>query len=195
MRTVRIVGAVLLFLVAFAGTSFAAQAAVPDSQSILDLVKPVWDAVVHGQWWLAAAGGVVMLCALARKYMPASWKEGTKGDIIGTVMAFVMAAAAMIATWAATPGAVMTTGVMITALKVGMLAVGGYNIIHKLAGWIGESVWFQQHAPAWLQGVLKMAAAMFGSDALAKATAAGDAAVAAQPPTGMAGDAGVKEIP
>jgi hypothetical protein len=83
---------------------------------------------------------------------------------------------------------------MLTALKVGFIAVGGYTVIHKVAGWLAASPWIQQHVPPWVTGSLMFLAALFGSDALKKAEAAGDAAVAAKPPTGLAGSDGVKEV-
>lgn len=180
----------LIFLGAFTGTALAAQAAAPDGGSLLDLTRPLFDAVVHGQWWAAAAAAVVMSCALARKYMPASWTSGIKGDIVGTATAFVMAFAAAIGTWAIAPGAVMTFAVITTALKVGVAAIGGYNILHKLATWAVAS----GKLPAWALPIVSLLASMIGSNAVAKAQAAGDKAVAADPPKGMAGGDKVIEV-
>lgn len=183
---------ILGLLAAFTGTAFAAQAADPSGGgSILDLAKPVFDAVVHGQWWAAAAAGVILMCALARKYMPASWTSGIKGDIIGTAMAFVMAFAGAIFTTLAGPGAAaMSMAVALTALKVGIAAIGGYNVIHKLASWAVAS----GKLPAWALPMVKLITKMIGSNAVKKAEAAGDKAVAKDPPEGMAGDETIVEI-
>jgi hypothetical protein len=181
---------ILIFLGVFTGTALAATAATPDSGSLLDLAKPVFEAVMHGQWWAAAALAVVLLCALAKKYMPDSWTAGIKGDIIGTAMAFVMAFAGAIATWALAPGAIMTMAVVLTAMKIGFAAVGGYTVIHKVVGWLAG--WSK--LPAWLAPILKLLAGLVGSNAVAKAEAAGDAAVAEHPSTGLAGDTKIVEV-
>lgn len=182
---------VLSLLAFFTGTAFAASAAAPDQQSLLDLAKPVFDAVVHGQWWVAAAAAVVLLCALARKHMPAKYTEGVKGDIIGTGLVFVMAFAGAIFTTLVGPGAAaMSAAVALTALKVAVAAIGGYNILHKLASWAVAS----GKLPAWALPIVKILTSMIGSDAVAKAEAAGDKAVAADPPRGMTGDSKIVEV-
>ncbi len=66
-----------------------------------------------------------------------------------------------------------------------------YTLVHKLAGWLAG--W--DKLPSWATSILKMVAMLVGSDAVAKAQAAGDAAVAADPATGMAGDDKVIEVP
>ncbi len=180
---------ILAFLAAFTGTALAADA-VPQDASLFDLAKPIFDAVMHSQWWAAAAMAVILACAAARKYMPASWKDGTKGDIIGTSMAFVMAFAGAIATWAVAPGAVMGVGVVATAAKIGFVAVGGYTLIHKVASWL--VAWGK--LPPWAVSILSMVTMLVGSNAVKKAEAAGDAAVAANPPTGMVGDDTIVEV-
>lgn len=183
---------VLFLLAAFTGTALAASAADPSGGgSISDLIKPVFDAVVHGQWWVAAAAAVVLLCALARKHMPAKYTEGVKGDIIGTGLVFVMAFAGAVGTTLAGPGAVaMSAAVALTALKVGVAAIGGYNILHKLASWAVAS----GKLPAWALPIVKLLTSVIGSNAIGKAEAAGDKAVAADPPRGMTGDSKIVEV-
>jgi hypothetical protein len=175
-------------LMFFSAAAFASDAVAPADASGVELAKMIFDAVMHSQWWAAAALGVIGLCGIARKYLPASWKEGTKGDIVGTALAFVLAFAGAIFTWAVAPGAVFTTGVLATAAKVGLGAIGGYTILHKVLGWLAG--W--KALPAWLTPILALVAKLIGSDAVAqqveaKATAAGDAAVAAKPSQGVAG--------
>ncbi len=183
---------VLIFLGAFTGTALAADAMSAADPSLTDLMKTIFDAVMHGQWWAAAALVVMMAVAATRRYLlPASWKTGTKGDIIGTSAAFVMAFAGAIAAWAVAPGAVMGAGVLLTALKVGAAAIGGYTIIHKVLGWL--TAWGK--LPPWMMMILSALGALVGSDALTKATAAGEAAVIADPPKGMAGDDKIVEVP
>lgn len=179
---------ILAFLFAFTGTALAAEAA--SGPSMTDATKAIFDAVVHGQWWAAAALGVVFACAATRKYLPASWTDGTKGDIIGTSMAFVMAFAGAIATVMAAPGAAMTAGVALTALKIGIVAIGGYNIIHKVVGWL--VAWGK--LPAWAVPVLKLLATIVGSKAIKKAEALGNKAVVKVPATGLAGNDKIIEV-
>lgn len=181
---------VLIFLGAFTSTALAAEAASTADPSVTEATKAVFDAVMHGQWWAAAALAVVVLGAVARKYMPAAWKEGTKGDIIGTTMAFVMAFAGAIATVLAAPGAAMTAGVALTALKIGVTAIGGYNLIHKLASWGVAS----GKLPMWAMPIVKLLTSLVGSNAIAKAEKLGDKAVAAAPPKGMSGGDQIREV-
>ncbi len=178
---------ILVFLGAFTGTALAADAADP---SLPDAARAVFDAVVHGQWWAAAAAAVVLACAAARKYMPATWKTGTKGDVIGVTTTFTMAFAGAVLAWAMAPGAVMTAAVCLTALKIAFAAVGGYTLIHKVAAWL--VAW--DALPPWALSAVRLLAMMVGSNAVKKAEAAGAAAVEAKPPTGMTGDSKIVEI-
>lgn len=191
MRTAAI--SILLLLAAFTGTSFAAQAAVTSDPSLVDLAKPVFDAIMHGQPLLAGALGIVLICGVARRYMPASWKTGVKGDIIGTALAFGMAFFGAVASALTLPGGALSFAIFVGAFKVGALAIGGYTVIHKIAGWLEESEWLAKRAP-WVRALLKMTSGLFGSDAIKKAEKAGDDAVAAQPPTGMAGGEDIVEV-
>ena len=183
---------ILVILAAFTGTALAAEAVTVADPSIFDAGKAVFDAVVKGQWWAAAACAVVFLMAVARKYMPASWKTGIKGDMIGVGSTFMMAFAGAVATWAiAQPaGAAMSAAVVLTALKVGAVAIGGYTAIHKVAGWL--AAWGK--LPPWALVIIRALAAVVGSNAIAKAEAAGAKAVAAEPPKGMSGGDKIIEI-
>ena len=171
---------ILIVLGAFTGTAVAASAAADPTAS--ELAKSIFDAVMHGQWWAALAAGVIMACALARKYMPDSWKTGTRGDIIGVSTVFLMSFAGAIATWAIAPGAVMSLAVISTAFKVAAAAIGGWTILHKVAGWL--VAWGK--LPAWATSILSLITMLIGSDAVTKAESAGDAAVVATPAPGMA---------
>lgn len=182
---------ILICLAAFTGTALAQGASATETVNPFDYAKPVFDAVMAGQWWAAAAFAVVLLCAAARKYMPASWKTGTKGDIVGLATTFLMAFGGAIATTFAAPGAVMSFAVLVTAAKIGALAIGGYTAIHKVAGWL--VAWGK--LPSWMMPVLKLLTMMVGSSAVTKAEAAGDKAVTKAPaPTGAAGSNTIVEI-
>lgn len=182
----------LLYLGVFTGTALAADAVAASDPSFSELAKSILDAVTHSNWYAAAAYGVIIGMIGARKFMPASWKEGIKGDIVGTATVFAMAFAGAIATWAVGlgAGASMTVAVALTAVKVATAAIGGYTVIHKVVGWL--TAWGK--LPAWMVPVLKMLAALVGSNAIKKAEAAGNAAVVADPPKGMAGDSKIVEV-
>lgn len=184
---------VVIFLAAFTGTALATEAvSAAADPPLFEAAKAVFDAVVSGQWWAAAALAVVLLVAGVRKYMPASWKAGAKGDLIGVGTAALMSFASAIAVWAlAQPaGAVMSTGVILTALKVAGTAIGGYTAIHKIAQIL--VAWGK--LPAWALALVKLLTALVGSNAIKKAEAAGDKAVAEAPPKGMPGDERVIEV-
>lgn len=186
MRTVAT--CILLLMFTFAGTAVAADAA--SDPSLSDTARLIFDAVMHSNWWAAAAYGVILAMIGARKLMPDSWKDGVKGDIIGTASAFLIAFAGAVGTVFAAPGAVMSAAVLLTALKVGFFAIGGYTVIHKVVGWLAG--WSKM--PSWLTPLLKLLALAVGSNAVKKAEAAGEAAVKADPPKGMQGDDKIVEV-
>jgi hypothetical protein len=181
----------LIVLAMFAGTALAADVATDPNTS--ELARQIYDAIVHGRWWVAASAGVILTCALARRYMPGTWKAGVKGDIIGMSTTFTMAFAGAVLTWAVAPGAVFSTGVLLTALKVGIFAIGGWGLLNKLLNAL--AAWSK--TPAWLKPILSIVAALVGSSAALKikqAEAAGDAAVGSSPPSGMAGSGKIREV-
>lgn len=183
---------ILIFLGVFTSTALAQGAVAASDPAIGETAKSVFDAVMHGQWWAAAAYGVILALIGARKVMPASWKEGVKGDIIGTATVFVFSFAGAVGTWAfaQSAGAVMTGAVLLTALKIALAAIGGFTAIHKVVGWL--AAWGK--LPSWLVPLLKLLSSLVGSNAVAKAEAAGDKAVAADPPKGLTGDSKVIEV-
>ncbi len=176
-------------VLAFVGTAFAAGAVKPEDGSLLDLAKPILEAIKNGNGWLAAALAVVFVLAAAKRYTPATWKLGRffHSDVGGMLSAFVFSFAGAIATTTASfvaggPG--MTTAIMLAALKVGTFAIGGFVAIHKLATWFVGTAWFQNHAPGWLKSGVGLLLALIGSNAVEKAEAAGAAAVEANPAPG-----------
>lgn len=170
---------ILIFLGGFTGTALAADIASDPSTS--EALRQIFEAVAHGQWWAAAAASVIGVCAAIRHYMPESWKAGTKGDMAGVALAFATAFAGAVTTWAVAPGAVMSLAVLLTATKVGAVAIGGFTVIHKVIGWL--IAWDKLPVPA--VAVLKILASLIGSSAVKKAEAAGRAAVVANPAPGM----------
>lgn len=181
---------ILIILGAFTGTALAANAAAASDPSLSETARMIFDAVMHSNWWAAAAYAVILAMVGARKLMPASWKEGVKGDIIGTAAAFVLAFAGSVATVMMAPGAAMTMAVALTSLKIGAMAIGGYTIVHKIVGWLGTASWM----PMWAMSALRLVAMMVGSNAIKQAEAAGQAAVDAKPATGVAGTNAIREV-
>lgn len=181
---------ILIFIGAFTGTAVAADAAAAYDPSLSETAKAIFDAVMKGQWWVAASYGVILSVIGVRKLMPAAWKEGVRGDVVGTAAVFVLAFAGAVATVMLAPGATMTGAVALTALKIGVTAIGGYTVLHKIVGWM--TAWGK--LPAWAMSALRLVAMMIGSNAIKKAEAAGTAAVIANPPTGVAGSNEVKEV-
>lgn len=187
---------VMLGLVALAGftaTAFAATAATSatDSESLLDLLKPVYDAFAGGHYAYAAALGVIAGVALVKRYA-GSGKFGAfvHGDKGGSLMALLVATSAAMATGLAAPGAHVTFALLKSAMLVGAGAAGGYSLLKNL---LVDPILkpLSKRAPAWMQPLFALVFALFdhgdsGAAALAKAKAAGDAAVAAKPGEGIA---------
>jgi hypothetical protein len=181
---------ILVLLGAFTGTALASDVVAASDPSLSEAAKLVFDAVMNGAWWTAAAYGVILACVGVRKLLPSSWREGVKGDVVGTALAFLLAFAGAIATVASAPGAVMTGAVALTALKIGLVAIGGYTFIHKVAGWL--AAWGK--LPPWAMSGLQLIAMLVGSNAVKRAEAAGAVALATKPSTGMAGDTKITEV-
>ena len=179
-----------LALAGFTATAFAAGQVTPDGGSLLDHAKPVMDAIMHGQAWLAASLAVVFLCAATRKYLPDQYGgKFARGDVGGVLLAFLMAFAGAVAT-ALTAGGAMSTALALTALKVGLGAAGGYTVLHKLATALVATKWYQDKMPAPVKAVVAFVLSLIGSSAaarakvVAKAEKAGTDAVAKNPGKG-----------
>lgn len=183
---------ILILLFAFTGTALAQTAVATSDPSLSETARMVFDAVMHSNWWAAAAYGVVLAMIGARKLMPQSWKDGWKGDLIGTASVAVIAFAGAIGTWALAQasGAVMSWAVLAAAVKIAGAAIGGYTVIHKVA----QALMAWGKLPAWATSVLKLLTMLVGSNAIKKAEEAGDKAVAADPPKGLASDSEVREV-
>lgn len=180
--------AILIFLGAFTGTALAADVATDPATS--DVIRQIFDAVVHGQWWIAASAAVIGVCGLARKHMPDSWKDGAKGDIVGVATTFGIAAAGAVITTLAAPGVGMSLAVAVAAAKVGVGAIGIWNVLHKVIGWLMG--WSK--LPGWAKSILSVVASFIGSSAVKKAEEAGDKAVAANPAPGMSAGGKPREV-
>lgn len=169
---------ILIFLGCFTGTALAASAA--GDPAVSDAIQSVLNAIVHGQWWPALCAAVVLLCTLEIKYAPESWKSGAKGRLVGTTIAFAASFATTLGAALVAPGAAMTSATAMTALKVGVGAIGGYTALSALLDWL-----LTFNLPAWAKAALNMVNVVIGRGAVKKAEAAGAAAVAANPAPGM----------
>lgn len=169
---------ILIFLGCFTGVAVAADVAA--DPEVGDLIQSVLSAIVHGQYWPALCAAVVLLCALEIKYAPESWKSGPKGKVIGSAVALAAAFATTLGAALAAPGAMFTSAVAMTALKVGVGAIGGYNALSALTDWL-----LTFNLPTWARAALNVVNAVIGRGAVKKAEAAGDAAVEATPAPGM----------
>ena len=193
LPTIALLG--LVMLLGFGATAFAADAAAPDSSSLLDLLKPVYQAFAGGHYAYAAALGVIAAVALVKRYA-GSGKFGAfvHGNAGGSLTALLLAGAGAAASGLATPDAHVTFALLKSALLVGIGAAGGYAVLKNL---LVDPILkpLSAKAPSWMQPLFSLLFLFFdhgdaGREALAKAKAAGDAAVTANPPTGIDGVTG-----
>lgn len=180
-------------LVPFMATSFAASAATPDDGTLLDLIKPVWEAITGKHYWLACAAGLVAGIALVKKYAPASVRKYTDSDVGGSLMVVGLAfGGALVASLSGATAVPMSGALAIAALKVALVTAGGYSLIRKLVvDPLLASKWYQDKAPAWLKSVLGIVTWVYSKpDVAAEAEKAGDDAVKNNPSPGADGPAG-----
>jgi hypothetical protein len=175
----------------FIGVALASDAVVPTDGSLLDLAKPVYEAILGGQWWLAAMLGLILLTTAVKKYAPGkigTWVNGEYGQEL-SVLLLAFGGAGATALLAAGPGAVLTGALAWAALKVAVGAAGGYSLLKALVAPL--LVKLQAKAPAWMQPVFGLLLWVFSKPtATEAATAAGDAAVVADPAKGADGTVG-----
>lgn len=173
-------------LLAFTATAGAAGAVAPEDGSWLDLARPVLDAVLGGHWFLAAALALVLTVGLASKYGAKRFPVLATGP--GKALLVLVGAFGGALATAATAATAPSLALMWTAAKVAFFAAGGYSLVSSLVGPLVTK------APAWLRPFLDMVLWFFNrkptAAAVAKAEAAGNAAVAAKPSTGVAGFVG-----
>ncbi len=199
--------AILTFLAVFTGTAIASEAIAPiapahqyagllaqaaPDPSLLDLLRPVYDAFAAHQYGLMGALLVIALVALAKRWGGASF-PWLHSDMGGSAMALVVSAATALAAGLGTPGAHVTLELLKTAVFVGLTAAGGYAAIKNL---LIDPVLrpLAAKAPAWMQPIFQLVFWVFDKQAtnlpVAIAVKAGDAAVIAAPATGAAGIVG-----
>jgi hypothetical protein len=180
----------VLALLAFAGTASAAGAAAPEDGNILDLAKPVFDAVMAGNYWLGAAAALVLLVAATRRY-GAKWFPRALGWVNsswGTPVAVLLASFGGAMATALAAGSGPSLAMVKVAFGIAITAAGGYKLVKELA--VPLLTKLRDKLPAWARPLVDVLLWAFQRDPVAKAEAAGDAAVADKPSTGIAGVVG-----
>jgi hypothetical protein len=182
--------ALIVAFISFLGTGVAF--AATEDGGLLDLARPLFDAVMSGNYAYAAALALVLGVALARRYGSKRW-PWLGGDTGGSLLVLLGSFGGAVAT-ALAGGAGLSLALFWTACKVAAGASGGYTLIKRLAIPLLRQVIGK--LPKVLQKPFGLILWMFEGSAVAKAEAAGDAAVAANPANGLDGLAGTpKDVP
>lgn len=184
---------VVVFLLSFVATAFAAAAVTPDEGSLLELAKPILAAVMAGQWLLGAATALVFAVAVARRYL-VERIPFLATDAGGALLTLVGSFGGAVATALAAGGAV-SLGLMWTALGVAATAAGGYALVKKLiVDPLRATSWYKERAPSWFRAMFDVLMWIFTKpDAVKQAEEAGKQAVEEKPATGAEGVVGKPE--
>lgn len=174
---------------AFMGAALAGNAVTPEDGSILDYAKPVFDAIMHGQGWLAAALALVLLVTATKRYSSKIPVIGPKvsafvnGQYGQPLSVLLLSFGGAVATALAAGGAVMTAALAWTAFKIAIGAAGGYSLLKALLAPLVAKLGAK--APAWMKPLFDLVLWVFSKPtAIEKAEKAGDEAVASTPTTG-----------
>jgi hypothetical protein len=177
---------VLVSLCSFVGTAWAANAVDPGG-SLSDAARPVYDAVMSGQYWYAAALALVFAFAAVKRYAVPHVKflqtDAGVSLLLGAT-AFLGACATGLAAGVA-PSLAMLKIAALTAVAAG----GGYK--HILKPIVKPALeYLQKLAPGWAAPLFAMVLWIFESPNAAAAKRAGKAALKKNPPSGAAGIVG-----
>lgn len=178
--------ALLITLVCFTATAFAAGAvaAAGGEASVLDLARPVIDAITSGEYVYASALALVLVVAALRKYGSKRW-PWLNGEVGAPLLV-------LLGSFFGAIGAVLGRSESLTletfkvAAMVAITAAGGYALINKL---IIKPLMkpLLAKAPAWLKPLLKIVVWAFDRPTrVAAAEKAGTDAVKANPSKGAA---------
>lgn len=165
----------------------ASNSVAPDDGNLLDLARPIFDAIMAGHYIAAAAAALVFSMALLKRYAPGKVGEFVHSNTGGSLTTLLMAMGGSLLT-ATMGGAPWEWGMLWAALMVGVVAMGGYTAIKRLIV-RPLLIPLQKRLPVWAQPVLGMILWMFdskfgGKDPVKEAEAAGEAAVATKPSDG-----------
>lgn len=183
MKYISLAGVALL---AFVGTAFAANTVDPTvgDPGLLELAKPIYDAIMHGNGWLAASLAIVLLVAMVKKWLAPRW-PWLAGDVGGPLLVLFGSFGGALGT-ALMAGAGMSPALALVALKIALAAGGGYAMLKKLVAPLLRSL--RKKVPAWMRPGFDLVLWIFDRPGSAKL--AGDAAVVANPPSGVEGIVG-----
>lgn len=190
----------LIVLACFAGSSFAAGAATSaaDEPSLLELLRPVYDAFRGGHYIAAGALALVFAVAIAKRYAPGKVGAFLHSDAGGVVATLAISFGASLAAFTGA-GQPWSWSIAWTAGGVAFAAAGSYAMIKKLlVEPLLASKWWAEKAPAWLKAAAQIVLWIFDKPAaseleIEKAEKAGDAAVKADPSPGAEKIAGKPE--
>ncbi len=189
-RIAHLVVMVFAAIISFGAVAHAADQVTTSDSSLIDLAKPVFEAFSGGHYAYAAALLVILLLALIKRYAWGGFETWIHTDLGGTIMALVTSAAAAVSAGLAAPGAHVTLSLLKSALLVGVGAAGGFAVLKNL---VFEPLLKPLEAKLEakypkLAPLLSIITWIFDKpDPVAQATAAGSAAVAANPAQGVAG--------
>lgn len=180
--------AILIGLVAFTATAFAATAAAPDDGSLLDLLKPVVSAVTSGEYVYASALALVLVVAAIRKYGSERVKFfATEAGAAVLVLAGSFASA--IATTLGNGGSLSYDTARAAAL-IAVAAAGGFAIAKELV-FKPLIAKYGHKLPRWAQPVLALVSWVFDRPTrIETAESAGEKAVESKPSNGVSGVVG-----
>ncbi len=187
----------MIGLASFGATAYAADSVAGAEASILDLLKPVYDAFRSGNYVSAGALAVILVVALLRRYAPGRIGKVMRSNFGGALSTFLVAGAGSLAASAA--NGIWNWQMLSTAGGIAVTAVGGYTVIKKLVvDQLLASTWYNTKAPAWLKAALRVVLWIFDkptadADTIAAAEKAGKDAVAAKPSAGADGVVGPSE--
>jgi hypothetical protein len=177
-----------LFLVAtlaFMSTAYAA--ALTGDEPLLDIAREAFEAVLAGNYPLGAMVLILLAVAAARKHGPKLWAPlGSKpaGALLALVAGAVVTVIAALQT-----GTGFSVGLAGASVMASVLAIGLYRLAKELVAPL--LLWLRPKMPMTVQVVIDGALWFLGqADPDVKAKADGDAAVEANPPTGVEGVVG-----
>jgi len=162
---------------------FVATLAVAQGDELAELAKPLYQAIAEGQYAAAAALGLVLLVALVRRYGGARYPI-LSHKLVAPLLVLLASFGAAVAS-ATLAGASLSVGMAYAALKVAVLASGGYALTKPYLAKLGEWV------PSWAKPFVAILSAIVSAKSGAKAAAikkaekAGDKAIEDSPAKGI----------
>lgn len=179
-----------ILVLAFAGSVAAQTTDVPpDLGELIELAKPIAQAVMAGQYWLAAAAGLILAVGLVRRYLVPKYAF-LQTDAGGTLLTFVAGFGGALVT-ALASGAGASLSLLPAAAAVAFAAIGGFLTVKRLVipvfDWLADITpwaplkWIFRYVPFLIDLLM---GSKSSKKTIEKAEAAGRAAVEAGPSPG-----------